>query len=517
MLIRRTDVPHDHEIELLRQWSTWTNIVPVIARSDAYSEEELRYLMTQIRSKLDDAGISAFCFNNGQHSGKATAHFDSPGSNPIYAVSSALGDDDEVMDASILMSSEYVRPLVPSDISRMVQDLFEPENMLWLRHSAVKKFVQWRRRQLANSLDLQAQADLTSSLDTAVLLHNPHDPSMSSASTVSTHSGVLIPYPHSTSASSLSPSSESEGSHAYRHIHLAEWAQDLQRGMDLERLSRHQHHTRAEPQPTSRTAIVTRNHHHKQASRSPHFDPTDPLGLLDIRRNWPRAIRILGLGSLLGTTIFVIVRNWSQISISLFSVLRSLGLEPYIPWTIPHSQSPNSSFGANVNAGPATASSLTDIGGLAHFTGRIREGFTIWRHSVSEALTSSVAIGAGQRNVVVGEGFPGRGGDWAFSDLFTASAPSAPSSSPSSFATSGFADRVDLDALAARGFKAVGPPIWDAGTEIGALGYDGNRLFRGKHGSWVEGLRSYGVGGRWLRNFGWGDWGLGEGWGLMRT
>lgn len=68
---------------------------------------------------------------------------------PPFAVSAAPGSDDSEMDASLLMSPSYNPPLLPSELGSLISLLFDPENMQWLRHSAVRKFITWRNERLA--------------------------------------------------------------------------------------------------------------------------------------------------------------------------------------------------------------------------------------------------------------------------------------------------------------------------------------------------------------------------------
>ncbi|KAK1968072.1 heat shock protein [Colletotrichum sublineola] len=64
----------------------------------------------------------------------------------IYAISSELGSDHDVMDASLLMSSEYVQPLVPTDLPRLLESIFSVDGATWLRHAAATKLLGWRLR-----------------------------------------------------------------------------------------------------------------------------------------------------------------------------------------------------------------------------------------------------------------------------------------------------------------------------------------------------------------------------------
>jgi hypothetical protein len=65
---------------------------------------------------------------------------------PPFAVSCLPGPNDHEMDASLLMSPSYSPPLVSSDLEDLVSQLFDPENIAYLRHSAVRKFIAWRRQ-----------------------------------------------------------------------------------------------------------------------------------------------------------------------------------------------------------------------------------------------------------------------------------------------------------------------------------------------------------------------------------
>ncbi|KAJ0166292.1 hypothetical protein CTA2_7872 [Colletotrichum tanaceti] len=64
----------------------------------------------------------------------------------IYAISSELGSDLDAMDASLLMGSEYLQPLVPTDLSRLLESIFSVDGATWLRHAAATKLLSWRLR-----------------------------------------------------------------------------------------------------------------------------------------------------------------------------------------------------------------------------------------------------------------------------------------------------------------------------------------------------------------------------------
>jgi hypothetical protein len=72
--------------------------------------------------------------------------------SPPFAISSAHMTDVHEMDASLLMSPAYTPPLIESELSALVQQLFDAETMSWLRHNSARKFLAWRERQLAVAL-----------------------------------------------------------------------------------------------------------------------------------------------------------------------------------------------------------------------------------------------------------------------------------------------------------------------------------------------------------------------------
>lgn len=49
------------------------------------------------------------------------------------------------MDASVLMSPDYVQPLVASELSTLVEQVFCENGASWLRHAAAQKYIQWKK------------------------------------------------------------------------------------------------------------------------------------------------------------------------------------------------------------------------------------------------------------------------------------------------------------------------------------------------------------------------------------
>lgn len=85
----------------------------------------------QIRSELLEAGIRPFPFKDD--------------SAWPYAVSSLAGSDHDIMDASVLMSPDYVQPLVASELPALVERIFCADGASWLRHAAAQKYLQWKK------------------------------------------------------------------------------------------------------------------------------------------------------------------------------------------------------------------------------------------------------------------------------------------------------------------------------------------------------------------------------------
>ena len=168
----RPDDFQDHDIskdiECMQRLSAITNVIPVIAQSDTLSAAELLTIKTSILARLQTTSVRPFLFGTAlddallsiqgllmdQSSSTPSKHGEAiePKQFPFtvptypYAVSSTLGPDTDTMDASLLMSPEYIQPLLPSELATLVLQVFDPDSIAWLRHCAAKKFMAWRRR-----------------------------------------------------------------------------------------------------------------------------------------------------------------------------------------------------------------------------------------------------------------------------------------------------------------------------------------------------------------------------------
>ncbi|KAL1612051.1 hypothetical protein SLS60_000274 [Paraconiothyrium brasiliense] len=283
------------DIEFMQRLSTLTNLIPVIAKSDTLSANELLTIKTSILARLQTSSIKPFFFGNGvddallavqelslEQSSPASSD-DKPAIEPKeypfpvathpYAVSSTLGPDTDTMDASLLMSPDYVQPLLPSELATLVNRVFDPDSIAWLRHSAAKKFLAWRRRTrlpgdsfILQSLQQQTLRRGSASTSASVGL-NGAAPNTSAASSIFTPvspSGVLVPQagspfyasnlhsPFPASSPSLAHTqpetldnlpdfsltryqNAAQGEQRLAEVRLAKWATDLQRSLRNEK------------------------------------------------------------------------------------------------------------------------------------------------------------------------------------------------------------------------------------------------------------------------------------------
>lgn len=113
-----------------------TNVIPVLARVDELAIEEIEHVKTSITRRLIDEGMECFSFAGPEPIDKQSC---------VYAVSTETRPDYDTMDASSLMNSDYVAPLVPTDLSKLVDHIFSLDGSARLRHCAGVKTIKWRR------------------------------------------------------------------------------------------------------------------------------------------------------------------------------------------------------------------------------------------------------------------------------------------------------------------------------------------------------------------------------------
>ena len=122
------------DIESIRKLCDWTNVIPVISKSDLLSSSRVSALKSTFHKQAQEANIKPFLFGD-----VSLGEVNGLNAQCPLAVSSAKTDDDDVMDASTLMSPDYVQPLMTSELMILVQMLFDRENIDWMRHLSAKK------------------------------------------------------------------------------------------------------------------------------------------------------------------------------------------------------------------------------------------------------------------------------------------------------------------------------------------------------------------------------------------
>lgn len=203
------------DIKYLQLLSPLTNVVPLLTRADSMTPAAVTHSKARIRSELMEAGVRAFTFETLGANATPALEATYP-----YAVSSTLGSDHDVMDASLLMSPDYVQPLVPSELTVLVEQMFCENGASWLRHAAAKKYIQWKNsdapsRPKALYRPLSFPATQSTSLVTTAPLTAPMG---------------------ATSAYSLARIADhTQREERLAQVRLANWASELQRSLANER------------------------------------------------------------------------------------------------------------------------------------------------------------------------------------------------------------------------------------------------------------------------------------------
>ncbi|KAJ8127985.1 hypothetical protein O1611_g5653 [Lasiodiplodia mahajangana] len=193
------------DLEYIRRLAPLTNVIPVLARAELLSEGQITACKQEITRRLESAGIRPFTFT------PTVAPEKREQSTPSipYTTSSATISDHDIMDASLLMSPDYVQPLIPTDLAFLVERMFSLDGASWLRHSAAKKYLQWRELTPHRPRDLYRPLAPPISDFTAA----PNQLSLALARYRGPQQGDRIP-----------------------QVQIADWATELQRSLASERL-----------------------------------------------------------------------------------------------------------------------------------------------------------------------------------------------------------------------------------------------------------------------------------------
>ncbi|KAI4273867.1 MAG: hypothetical protein LQ337_004334 [Flavoplaca oasis] len=284
------------DLDFLQRLSQLTCVIPLVAQADRIPSESLPQVKSSVSKELDHSGIA--CFNLGTDDSIKLP----------YAVCSASSNDEDNMDASLLMSSEYIQPLLPSELSLVIDHLLQPHNIARLRHLSAKKLVQSKT------------AVKLLSLGTA-------DTSMRSAHPSSCFTSDTLPqdpfHPLFHTQDRLAEYTRQEEKRA--QIRLAKWANDLRKTMRDERAQFE------ELQQLERTTWLSKRLEECQQDTSSLDNEknimgtktiglvnssNDPLGLLrydeSLRRHGWQIFQIVGTFGLFGAAAWWIAREWSS-------------------------------------------------------------------------------------------------------------------------------------------------------------------------------------------------------------
>ena len=319
------------DLDFLQRLSTLTNVIPLIAKADLLSNEEVERMTSSIANDLESAGIRSFMFDP---SGPATSS--------LYTVCSAPSNDEDNMDASLLMSPDYIQPLLPSKLKELVHHLFDKDNISWLRHLAAKKLINSRKELEVSSMINVPKSPLdplqTQSLRSPTFMTSP------------IASQALAPYASATSSYvQVRLADHTQREEKLAQVRLAKWAGDLQRSLRNER-ARYEALSRGERAiwlterlgecvsdgtlvpvqglatvaPSEKALSSLKGELSGSSGRSI-ADGGDPLGLLRWneamrRRGWI-AFQVVGSFGVLGAMAVWMARSWG------------LGTDDYPGWT----------------------------------------------------------------------------------------------------------------------------------------------------------------------------------------
>lgn len=306
----------EYEINLLQRLSTRTNVIPLIARSDVDEGTVAQDGRERLASILSTSNIE-WCSLMTSNPSQSTQD-DAPISDIEPFAISSLADDGDIMDASTLMASDYLPPLAPSDLKDFVDALFNPTTIARLRHLSAKKFLSWRRDHLSQNptltkqnllaarppLESPAVTSTGSLLDdpSKVLVPRGHTSYYPSTTPSASDASGPIFDASSSSAYALTHPNDANPSSAPRHLHVANWARDLQRSLRRD--------PSASPRPPKG----------RLGGDLAVIDPADPLGILALTHacasrgsRSAAVLRLLGGCGVLGVAVWCVVRAWPEV------------------------------------------------------------------------------------------------------------------------------------------------------------------------------------------------------------
>lgn len=261
----------------MKQLQRITNIIPVLARADELSVERLAAAKKRLADELVDAGITWFTFEGSDGLEQA---------QQVLCVSNAATTDHDTIDASVLMSSGYVQPLVKTDLQSLVDNIFSPDGSAWLRHSAAIKGVEWWQQRQGGSLQLALARRRDLGVPMLATAHVGRDQQQD-----------------------------------WGRIEVVDWARSLRRSLMVERLDSVSGQDALALLPRSSTLAMTKREQGQSRGQSNgRLAATvhqDPLGLLvmasDVKRTGRLALELLSSIGFIGcVAAWIIQPDWSR-------------------------------------------------------------------------------------------------------------------------------------------------------------------------------------------------------------
>lgn len=321
--------------DMLFRLSKYTNLIPLISKADTVSPEALQLRKHQISTMLELIQVTPYRIM--ESSGNA-------GPLDPLAVSFLPGDDSDTIDASVLMSSQYLAPLYPSELGHLVENLVEPENLARMRYESSLRSLAWREENLGHLreqqrmshllvpqlgyqlTDLASDGSFPESSSKAMVPHSASSFGRSGSPSVSAKLPCLEA---ATGSSALARYNEqAQPTEPFRQVRLAKWAKDLQNS--LQNQSR-RYQTICQPQQAD-WALNEDNSDHalvatKDGPRAARghlggevavIDPRDPLGILAIAQAFRRrgflVVQLVGGWGLIGAVFYCVAKSWPDIA-----------------------------------------------------------------------------------------------------------------------------------------------------------------------------------------------------------
>lgn len=217
------------DIEQITTISRIANVVPLISKSDLLSSDQI----TDIRRAFnpDWSTIPKLPISFGPQYSEASH-------TAPFASACVNGPDYDNMEASLLMASEYVQPLLPSELTNLVDQLFQPDVISWLRHVAAKKLISWYNSGARASESQRNSSPISTRMRSPApsTLNSPLQASLSASAVlvpIASHSEISLNTSNSFALAKIADHTQKEERLA--QIRLSRWASDLQLSLQRER------------------------------------------------------------------------------------------------------------------------------------------------------------------------------------------------------------------------------------------------------------------------------------------